>query len=227
MHGDTANCTIDGALVKNAASREWGHTVSRDGAVWEDWPGIDADSEWDAVGVFSGNCAIRDNGKPVCIYSNGACNVGVCAYSDDFVTWNKSGCMTQAPNPDSETNHDTSIWRDSPTGTWHILSGGCTFNGSNTPRPGVPCKGTGQMWNSTDLVTFNYVKAITPGGPGPCVRPSLPLLPLPYFPRRSALPHPANVCASVGPGPELPAGKSAWLARLRVRPGQNVNALMP
>ena len=25
-------------------------------------PGIDADTEWDSMGVFSGNCVLRDNG---------------------------------------------------------------------------------------------------------------------------------------------------------------------
>lgn len=141
-----ANCTFDGKPLLNPMSRVWGHTVSRDGATWEDWPGIDADSVWDASGVFSGNCALRDNGKPVCIYSNGACNVGVCAYSDDYVTWEKAGCMTRQPNPDSQVSHDTSIFRDKPNGTWYTLSGGCTFRGSgNTPTPGAPCKGTAQL----------------------------------------------------------------------------------
>ena len=145
MHGNTKHCAFNGTTVQNPASRVWGHTVSKDGAIWEDWPGIDADSKWDAPGVFSGNCAIRDNGKPVCIYSNGHCSVGVCAYSDDYVTWRKTGCMTQAPSPRSQTNHDTSIWRDGPGSTWFILSGGCTYNGGNVPVPGVPCKGNAQV----------------------------------------------------------------------------------
>ena len=123
-HGNTQNCNIGGTPVQNPRSRVWGHTVSRNGATWEDWPGVDADSQWDSVGVFSGNCALRDNGKPVCIYSNGRCDVGVCAYSDDYVTWRKEGCMTKAPSARSQTNHDTSIWRDGPGGTWYILSGG-------------------------------------------------------------------------------------------------------
>ena len=77
MHGDTKNCTIGGKAILNPASRVWGHTVSRDGATWEDWPGIDADDpKSDAPGVYSGNCALRDDGKPVCIYSNGHCSRG-------------------------------------------------------------------------------------------------------------------------------------------------------
>jgi hypothetical protein len=167
-HGRIRNCTIDGKAILNPSSRVWGHTVSRDGATWEDWPGIDADDPAsDAPGVFSGNCAIRDNGKPMCIYSNGHCSIGVCAYSNDWVHWNKTACMTKAPNPRSQTNHDSSIWRDGPGGTWYMLSGGCTYGGSNVPTPShQQCSGTGQLWNSTDLITFEYMKSITPGGPG-------------------------------------------------------------
>lgn len=123
----------------------WGHTVSKDGATWEDWPGIDADSQWDAPGVFSGNCVIRDNGKPVCIYSNGQCSVGVCAYSDDYVTWRKAGCMATPPTPGGPTNDDTSIWRDGPGGTWYVLSGGHTYDGGDVPIPGVPQRGNAQV----------------------------------------------------------------------------------
>ena len=101
-------------------------------------------------------CLHRMTGKPVCIYTNGACSVGVCAYSDDFVTWNKSGCMTKPPNPFSEVSHDTSIFRDGPNGTWYTLSGGRVDSAVGM--------GTAQLWNSTDLITFNHVKAITPGG---------------------------------------------------------------
>ena len=167
MHARTVNCTFDGKAVPNPQARTWGHTVSKDGATWEDWPGVDADSEWDAPGVFSGNCAINDDGTPVCIYSNGRCSVGVCAYSEDWVHWTKTGCMTQAPSPKSQTNHDSSIWRDGPGGTWYMLSGGCTYDGGNTPSPGVGCAGNAQLWNSTDLKSFTYMQPITPGGPGP------------------------------------------------------------
>eukprot|EP01052_Picozoa_sp_SAG31_P037640 SAG31_NODE_4896_length_2879_cov_2.297842_1_plen_657_part_00 len=168
MHGNIKNCTVDGKKILNPASRVWGHTVSRDGATWEDWPGIDADDpESDAPGVYSGNCALRDDGKPVCIYSNGHCSIGVCAYSADWIHWNKTACMTRAPSARSQTNHDSSIWRDGPGGTWYMLSGGCTYGGSNRPSNTFKeCSGTGQLWNSTDLVHFEYMHAITPGGPG-------------------------------------------------------------
>ena len=166
MHGNTKACTIGGKAILNPASRVWGHTVSRDGATWDEWPGIDADDpKSDAPGVYSGNCALRDDGKPVCIYSNGHCSIGVCAYSEDWVHWSKTACMTTAPSPRSQTNHDSSIWRDGPGGTWYMLSGGCTYGGSNVPHGA--CSGTGQLWNSSDLITFEYMKAITPGGPGP------------------------------------------------------------
>jgi hypothetical protein len=72
--------------------------------------------------------------------------------------------MTKAPNARSQTNHDSSIWRDGPGGTWYMLSGGCTYKDGNKPEGA--CSGTGQLWNSTDLVTFTYMHAITPGGPG-------------------------------------------------------------
>ena len=114
MHGNTRNCSLgpSGAKVPNAQARTWGQTVSRDGAFWEDWPGVDADKAGvDDVGVFSGNCAIDDDGSPVCIYSNGRCDIGVCAYSTDWVHWSKTACMTKAPSARSQTNHDSSIWR--------------------------------------------------------------------------------------------------------------------
>ena len=170
MHGNTRNCSLgpSGAAVPNAAARTWGQTVSRDGAFWEDWPGVDADkSGVDDVGVFSGNCAINDDGSPVCIYSNGRCDIGVCAYSTDWVHWSKTACMTKAPSARSQTNHDSSIWRDGPGGTWYMLSGGCTYNGTNNASLGVPCEGNAQLWNSSDLKTFTYMQPITPGGPGP------------------------------------------------------------
>jgi hypothetical protein len=39
MHGDTKACNFNGKAVPNPQARVWGHTVSRDGATWEDWPG--------------------------------------------------------------------------------------------------------------------------------------------------------------------------------------------
>ena len=83
----------------------WGHTVSRDLALWEAWPGIDADSEWDQMAVFSGNCALDDAGHPTCVYSGGKkkpCDVGVCAYSKDWLEWTKTGCMQRAPSAASQ-----------------------------------------------------------------------------------------------------------------------------
>jgi hypothetical protein len=81
-----------------------------------------------------------------------------------YAVGNKTACMTKAPNARSQTNHDSSIWRDGPGGTWYMLSGGCTYKDGNKPEGA--CSGTGQLWNSTDLVTFTYMHAITPGGPG-------------------------------------------------------------
>ena len=168
MHSRTTNCTFHGKVIANPAARVWGHTVSRDGATWEDWPGIDADAPWDQLGVFSGNCVLKD-GNPVCIYSGGQvthCDTAVCATSEDWVHWKKAACMSQSPSPASQTNHDSSIWRDGPHGSWYMLSGGCTYDGGNTPSPGVPCKGNAQLWRSEDLVNFTYITAIAPGGPG-------------------------------------------------------------
>ena len=157
--------------------RTWGHTVSRDLAHWEDWPGIYADSPWDARGVFSGNCAFNgtDNPDPICIYSNNPCSIGVCATSTDgWITWEKRACMNVPPSKASQTNHDTSIWRDSDTGTWYVLIGGCTYNAPGSGRdPNLPsppdhvqCQGNAQLWTSADLWNFTYVDPITPGGPG-------------------------------------------------------------
>ena len=165
MHGvPRTTCSKYGYKGLNSNSRVWGHTVSKDLATWEDWPGIDADSEWDSKGVLSGNCAFDDAGRPVCIYSGSDCNFGVCAYSRDWLTWTKVGCMQHAPSVASQTNHDTAIFR--VDGLWHLLIGGCTFNGSNTPLPGVTCAGNAQVWTSTDLRHIEYSHPLTPGGPG-------------------------------------------------------------
>eukprot|EP00948_MAST-09A_sp_MAST-9A-sp1_P003308 g3308.t1 len=170
MHGNVKNCSafsFDGA---NRNTRTWGHTVSRDLVHWADWPGIDSDSEWDNVAVWSGNCVIADTGNPVCIYSGGknkACDTGVCATSSDWIHWKKSGCMQVAPSPRSQTNHDSSIYRIA-NGTYYLLSGGCTYNGTNDPQGGaLPCTGNAQVWRSSDLSNWRYVKPLTKkGGPG-------------------------------------------------------------
>ena len=58
-HGRWVNCSAFGFGGLNRNSRVWGHTVSRDLATWEDWPGIDADSPSDRMAVYSGNCVLR------------------------------------------------------------------------------------------------------------------------------------------------------------------------
>ena len=166
MHGRAVNCSAFGFEGLNRNSRVWGHTVSRDLVTWEEWPGIDSDSPSDRMAVFSGNCAIAD-GKPVCIYSGGSnkpCDTGTCAYSDDWIHWRKTACMTTAPSAASQVNHDTAIFRVGKE--WRLLIGGCTFNGTNVPSPGVPCAGNAQVWRSSDLLNFSYVQPLTPGGPG-------------------------------------------------------------
>ena len=168
-HGSVGNCTRWAYGRRNTLGRTWGHTVSEDLVVWEDWPGIDADSVWDANGVFSGNCEVGANGNVTCIYSGnqlgagGCCTVGVCATSSDFVHWRKAACMNVPPGPGSPVNDDTSIWRDHRTGIWYLLIGGHTFNGTNTPTAGVPQAGNAQLWNSSDLVNFTYMHPLTPG----------------------------------------------------------------
>lgn len=166
LAGASLHCETYGYKGRNVLARTWGHTVSKDLAVWEDWPGIDADSEWDAIAVYSGNCAIDDDGHPVCIYSGGheqPCDTGVCAYSHDWIHWNKSACMRKPPSVASQVNHDTSIYRVGKL--WHLLIGGCTYGGTNIPTPGVACAGNAQLWTSTDLRTIEYAHPLTPGGP--------------------------------------------------------------
>ena len=119
--------------LHNAELTRWCDCAAGDLAIWEDWPGIDADSEWDALAVWSGNCILDDDGHPVCIYSGGRtnpCDTGVCAYSKDWVRWEKVGCMTRAPSAQSQTNHDNSIFRLGKM--WYVLVGGCTFAGGGT-----------------------------------------------------------------------------------------------
>jgi hypothetical protein len=81
--------------------------------------------------------------------------------------------MTKAPSAKSQVNHDTSIFRESDTGKWYLLIGGCTYSAPGSGRdPNVPsaghdaCEGNAQLWTSTDLWNFTYVTALTPGGPG-------------------------------------------------------------
>mmetsp|Transcript_12315 Transcript_12315/g.43408 ORF Transcript_12315/g.43408 Transcript_12315/m.43408 type:complete len:625 (+) Transcript_12315:47-1921(+) len=172
MHGNTTNCSAYSPEGKKYNAMVWGHIVSRDLVVWRDWPGVEADSEWDALGVFSGNCVLRDHAGIVCIYSGFKrvpCDTGVCAYSSDWVHWEKRGCIPQAPNPRApdpakQANHDTAIFKDGDS--WFILSGGCTFDGGNVPKPGLKCEGNAQLWESADLINFTYVSPLVPGGPG-------------------------------------------------------------
>jgi beta-fructofuranosidase len=167
-------CSSLNLTTQTGHARTWGHTVSQDLATWEDWPGIDADFQWDVISVWSGNCAILDDGEIVCIYDGVNSNVqfaesAVCAYSRDWIHWEKKLCIgpREYPSYASQTQHDTSIWRNGPNGTWYILSGGCTYNGTNNNATGLPCKGNGQLWKSANLKDFTYVRPITSsGGPG-------------------------------------------------------------
>ncbi len=172
MHGRAVACqNFSFGRDPHVNARAWGHTVSNDLAFWQDWPGIDSDSEWDQKAVWSGNCALVDDGTPVCIYSGGKdapCDTGVCAASDDWINWRKSGCMRHAPSPRSQVNHDSAIVR-LPNRTWLLLSGGCTYSGNGSNVPVGPCAGNAQVWTAPDLARgpWTYRKALTQrGGPG-------------------------------------------------------------
>ena len=147
------------------------------------------------MAVYSGNCALDEQGHPVCIYSGGKatpCDTGVCAYSTDWVHWNKTGCMQRAPSPESQTNHDTAIFRIGAL--WHLLVGGCTYRGGNLPAAGERCEGNAQVWTSGDnLRTFEYSHPLTPGGPSAYWE--LPYL-LPFDSGGGALPNDAFATAS-------------------------------
>ena len=178
QHNQTGCLALN--LTKDTGhARTWGHTVSKDLARWEDWPGIDADFEWDSVSVFSGNCVMLDDDaeyKTVCIYDGVYSMIrysetAVCAFSNDWIHWEKKLCLgpDRAPSYNSQVQHDTAIWRDTPGGTWNILSGGCTFgmNASNDNTTGATQKGNGQLWSSKNFQNFSYVGPITnPGSPG-------------------------------------------------------------
>ena len=168
MHGNYTDCdrfSRNGTL--NPAARAWGQTTSRDLVHWEEWPAIVGDSEWDWRAVYSGNCALDDRGDPVCVYTGGReapCDTGVCATSRDWIHWEKRGCMLTAPSPKSQTNHDSALVR-LRDGTWVVVVGGCTYNGSNVPNG--TCMGNAQLWRSDDLSTFRYWKPLGAAeGPG-------------------------------------------------------------
>jgi sucrose-6-phosphate hydrolase SacC (GH32 family) len=135
--------------------------------------------------VESGNCVLLDKSENfyeegvdgvLCIYSGSTCgeklrepngnSAGVCAYSSDWIHWEKSACMEAAPSVESQTNHDSAIFRDGET--WFVLSGGCTYGGLNQPHGNyTSCTGNAQVWSSPNLVNFTYEKPLSRhGGPG-------------------------------------------------------------
>jgi hypothetical protein len=127
--------------------------VSADLAVWEDWPGIDADSEWDKDSVFSGNCALlreeeeeeeeggggvsttTEDGESVvtCIYDGVYSMVryaesAVCASSSDWVHWKKRLCIgpSQAGRPgQAGPSYESQLQHD--TAIWRDGPGGTWY----------------------------------------------------------------------------------------------------
>ena len=164
----------------------WGNSVSPDLVRWKDLPiAMYPDSAWDSEGVFSGNCVIDDaDGVPSCVYTgfvgSHATSYGVCARSEDksWVNWTKADCMdpSRKPNPADAVNWDSSVWRDN--GTYFCLVGGCTASS----------QGTGFIWSSPDLATWELATptGLWPGGP--CPWWELPYL-LPFGDEGRAAPH--------------------------------------
>ena len=80
-----------------------------------------------------------------------------------FIGKKQAACKTHLVR-EAETNHDSSIYRIA-NGTYYLLSGGCTFNGTNDPSKGE-CEGNAQVWTSHDLFAWKYLNPLTSGGPG-------------------------------------------------------------
>jgi len=141
---------VDGERSK----RCWGHAVSNDLVHWEDWPiALWPDTEYDSLGVYSGNMVIDDNGIPTVLYTGSAApgvTYGLMARSyDDLLTWEKNMVMDdkQRPNKSSPVHWDAQIWKDD--NSWFQLIGGTENN-----------KGAAHIWSSPDLENWTYCKTI-------------------------------------------------------------------
>lgn len=151
----------DGQGNWRRSKRCWGHAVSEDLIHWIDWPvAIWPDTQYDRNGVFSGNTVIADNGNPTALYTGNVSNhqesYGMIAWSEDgFLTWKKRMVMhnDQRPNPSSPVHWDAQVWKECDL--WYQLVGGAKEG-----------KGAAQIWSSSDLLDWTYLKAVYSGPPG-------------------------------------------------------------
>ncbi len=139
----------------------WGHVVSDDLVHWKDWPvALWPDTEYDRMGVYSGNMFVDDNGDLCGLYTGNVRNhdetYGMLIRSTDGgLTFEKKMVMhdKQRPNAKSPVHWDGYVWKEGDT--WCQLIGGSTG--------GKEAQGAAWLWKSTDLENWKLQTNIAPG----------------------------------------------------------------
>ena len=137
----------------------WGHVVSDDLVHWKDWPvALWPDTEYDRMGVYSGNMFVDDNGNLCGLYTGVGVHGGygmLVRSVDNGLTFEKTMVMhhNQRPNDKSPVHWDGYVWKEGDT--WCQLIGGSTG--------GKEAQGAAWLWKSTDLENWKLQTNIAPG----------------------------------------------------------------